>query len=116
MSESLIANVARNIGMEDDAVRHVVDEFLLQLHRRLYEYRGLNSDYLGEELHYQIGPQGFYHLLGFLDTFSDRYNWERGSASEYLMRLGSRADWHSFNQQVESWVNSRVSKTDDDES
>jgi len=115
MSESLITNVARSIGMEDDAVRHVVDEFLLQLHRRLYEYRGLNGDYLGEELHYQIGPQGFYHLLGFLDTFSDVYNWERGSASEYLMRLGSRADWAPYRHQMESWVDRQGSEAADDE-
>jgi len=88
--------------MEDEAVSHVVDEFLLQLHRRLYEYRGLNGDYLSEELHYQIGPRGFYHLLGFLDTFSDRYSWEPGSAAEYLLRLGRPADRARHQHQTES--------------
>lgn len=115
MGENLIADVARNLGMEDDAVSHVVDEFLLQLHRRLYEYRGLNGDYVGEELHYQIGPQGFYHLLGFLDTFSDRYSWEPGSANEYLLRLGRRADWAPYQHQTESWSDGRRSGGADDE-
>lgn len=115
VGEHLIADVARTLGMEDDAVSHVVDEFLLQLHRCLYEYRGLNGDYVGEELHYQIGPQGFYHLLGFLETFSDRYSWEPGSATEYLLRLGRRADWAPYQHQMESWVDGRRARDADDE-
>lgn len=115
MSENLIADVAGNLGMEENSVFHVVDEFLLQLHRRLYEYRGVNGDYLGEELHFQIGAQGFYHLLGFLDTFSDRYNWERGSATEYLLRLGRRAEWAPYQHQMEGWVERRGGEVADDE-
>lgn len=115
VSKGLIADVARNLGMEDDAVSHVVDEFRLQLHRRLYEYCGLNGDYLGEELHYQIGPQGFYQLPSLLDTFSDRYGWEPGSATEYLLRLGRRADWAPHQQQMESWSDGRRSVGVDDE-
>jgi len=109
VSKGLIADVARNLGIEDDAVSHVVDEFRLQLHRRLYDYRGLNGDYLGEELHYQIGPQGFYQLLSLLDTFSDRYGCEPGSATEYLLRLGRRADWAPYQHQIESWSDGRRS-------
>ena len=115
MDEDLIANTARNLGMEDSVVRQVVDEFLLQLHRRLHEYRGLNGDYVGEELHYQIGPQGFYHLLGFLDTFTERYRWEPGTANEYLLRLGSRADWAPYGHQMEGWSDSRRKQVDDGE-
>lgn len=101
--KSMIEQVAENLGMGAEQVAPVVDEFLLQLHRRLYEYKGLNGDFIGEELHWQIGKQGFYHLLGFLDCFSDRYQWEAGIASEYLMRLGSRSDWLPFRHQIESW-------------
>lgn len=103
MNRSLLQEVAESLGKEPDEVAAIVDEFLLQLHRRFYEYKGLNGDYIGEELHYEINKQSFYHFLGFLDCFASRYNWESGSASEYLLRLGSSSDWLPFRHQIESW-------------
>lgn len=106
-----IANdIAKNLGLEPTDVESTLDEFMLQIHRRLFEYVGLNGDYIGEELHYQIGDQAFYHLLGFLDTFSDRYSWEPGSANEYLLRLSSRSRWAPFQHQTERWVRGRDGK------
>jgi len=101
--EPLIFEIAENLRMQPEEVSHVVDEFLLQLHRRIFEYVGLNGDYIGEELHYHIGKQSFYHLLGFLDCFSRRYDWDEGSSSEYLLRLGNRADWLPYRHQMEAW-------------
>jgi len=51
----------------------------------------------------EIGHQAFFHLLGLLDRFSEKYQWEPGSANEYLMRLGSRADWLPFSHQCSGW-------------
>ena len=117
MSERLIKEIASNLGMEEDDVSRVLDEFLLQIHRRFYEYRGMNGDYLGEELHRQLGAQGFYHLLGFLETFSSRYDWEPGIANEYLLRLGNKADWMPFKHQMVGWrENRRKSWEDENES
>lgn len=106
MDEKLITEVARNTGMEEDQVSSVLDEFLLQLNRRLYDYvyvGGFNGDYIGEALIHQISYQSFYHLLGFLDTFSDKYDWHKGSANEYLLRLGDRARWAPYHHQTEGW-------------
>jgi hypothetical protein len=114
MNDRLIAEIAQNTGIDDDVVIHVANELMLQLHRRLFEYRGLNGDFIGEELHLQIGPQAFYHLLGFLDLFSDRYQWERGSATEYLLRLGRRADWAPFQHQMEGWRDARTASSPED--
>ncbi len=101
MEKTLIDEIAEALNMERDEISAVIDEFVLQLHRRQYEYKGLNGDYLGEELHYHITKKAYYHLLGFLDTFSERYEWD--SASEYLLRLGKQSEWMPFKQQIKSW-------------
>lgn len=100
-------DIAETLGCEPSEVDAIIEELMLQFHRRLYEYSGLNGDYIGEELHYQIGDQAFYHLLGFLDTFSERYSWEPGTANEYLLRLSGRSRWAPFRHQIESWVSGR---------
>lgn len=97
---SLVEAVARNLDLDVDDVAAVVDEFMLQMHRQAHEYEGSNGDYIGERLHYEIGTQSFYHLLGFLDWFSSNYAWEN-SSSEYLLRLRPRAAWLPYRQQME---------------
>jgi len=101
-----VGETAANLGLEDAVVRSVIDEFMLQLHRDLVEYQGMNGDYLGESLSHHLPNQAFFHLLGFLDRFSERYQWEPGTAHEYLARLGSRADWLPFSHQLQGWVES----------
>jgi hypothetical protein len=63
----------------------------------------VNGDYLGEELHYHIDKQAFFHILGFLDCFAERYSWDPGDFSEYLLRLGTSADWLPYSHQTEAW-------------
>jgi len=101
-----VGETAANLGLEDTVVRSVIDEFMLQLHRDLVEYEGMNGDYLGKSLSHHLPPQGFFHLLGFLDRFSERYEWEPGTAHEYLARLGTRADWLPYSHQLRGWVES----------
>lgn len=103
MTEGMFAEMAGNLGVDVEVVRAVVAEFSLQLHRRALEHRGLNGDFIGEELWSQVDRQAFYHLLGFLTYFAGRYGWDEGSASEYLLRLGSRADWAPFRHQMAGW-------------
>lgn len=95
---------AKNLGMEEDDVRKVVDEVMLLLHKGIVEnYAEGQQDYIGGTLHYEIGAQAFYHFLGFLEEFSDRYEWEQGAATEYLLRLGRRSDWTPYFHQVQGW-------------
>ena len=103
MEPTMINEIAVSLGIEESEVLAVIAEFALQLHKRALEYRGLNGDFIGEELSYQVSPQAFYHLLGFLDYFSDRYSWSPGDATEYLLRLGRKADWAPFNHQMSGW-------------
>lgn len=106
---SLTEVVARNVGIDVDDVAVVLDEFLLQLHRHAFEYKGLNGDYLGEELHYDVGRQAFFHLLRFLDWFSENYSWDQ-SSPEYLRRLGRPAEWMPFVHQAEGWAPGRLAR------
>ena len=103
MSQPLVEEIAEGTGADTAVVIAVLQEFCLQLHKRLYEYEGVNSDYLGEEFRRDISDQAFFHFLGFLDTFADRYGWEPGTAREYLSRLGTRAQWLPFFHQMNGW-------------
>lgn len=101
-----IGTTAGNLGLDETMVSSVIDEFMLQLHRDMVEYEGLNGDYLGESLAHNLPKQAFFHLLGFLDRFSERYQWESETAHEYLLRLGRCADWLPFSHQLQGWVES----------
>lgn len=107
--KSIPEAVALKLDLDVDAVAAVVDEFMLQVHRRAYEYQGLNGDYIGEELHYEMGPQGFYHFLRFLDWFSNTYGWEN-SSSEYLSRLRPTDTWMPYRRQMDGWVSKEHSR------
>ena len=105
---SFINQVAANTEQEPAVVSRVIEEFCLALRRELDEYKGVNGDYVGEQLHWDIGNRAFFHLLGFLDQFSEKYQWEPGSAREYVSRLFAEDEWKPFSQEYFS------AKTPDD--
>lgn len=96
---SFIDQIAANAGEDPAVVSRVIEEFCLSLRRGLDEYKGLNGDYIGEQLHWDISNRAFFHLLGFLDLFSEKYQWEPGSAPEYISRLFTEDDWKPFSQE-----------------
>lgn len=91
--------IAEKVGGDADHVGRVIEEFCLELRKELDGYKGMNGDYLGEQLHWEIGARAFFHLLGFLDAFSGKYDWEPGTAQEYILRLYSEDDWKPFSQE-----------------
>lgn len=96
---SFIDQVAANTEQEPAVVNRVIEEFCLALRRELDEYKGINGDYVGEQLHSDIGNRAFFHLLGFLDQFSEKYQWEPGLAREYISRLFTEDEWKPFSQE-----------------
>lgn len=94
-----IAQIATNTGVDREVVNHVIEEFCLGLRRGLDEYKGINGDYIGEQLRGDISNRAFFHLLGFLDQFSEKYQWEPDSAREYASRLLSENEWKPFSQE-----------------
>ena len=109
MEDTLTRQVAQNLGMDASEVSSVIDEFMLLLHKEIYEYKGIDGNYVSEELHWKISPQAFFHLLGFI--YEVGYDTrEKGMANELLLRLGSRADWLPYRHQMEGWKNPSVRK------
>ena len=96
---SFITQIAANSGEDPAVVSRVIEEFCLALRRALDEYKGINGDYVGEQLHWDIGDRAFFHLLGFLDQFSEKYQWEPGTAREYIARLLTEDELKPFSQE-----------------
>lgn len=96
---SFIDKVAASSGQDPRVVCLIIEEFCLGLRRELDEYKGINGDYIGEQLHWDIGNRAFFHLLGFLDQFSEKYQWEPGTAYEYVARLMGNDEWKPFSQE-----------------
>jgi len=96
---SMTDRIAEKVGEDPALVGRIIEEFCLDLRKSLDGYKGLNGDYLGEQLHWEISTRAFFHLLGFLDGFSGKYQWEPGSAREYILRLYSEEDWKPFSQE-----------------
>jgi len=101
----IITELATRAHIISDEQAKGASEILLELlHKRLVEYRAnWNGDYLGEAAHYELSDKAFYHLLGFLDQFSKRYQWEEGDAYEYLSRLGPKERWETFYEDIANW-------------
>lgn len=104
IEQSLTSEIASKLGDDREHVAKVIDEFCFLLRRRLFEYQGLNGDYIGEQLHYDISDRAYFHLLGFLDQFSGSYDWEQGIAREYIARLMSEEAWRPFSQEAAGWI------------
>jgi hypothetical protein len=107
MDDNIISQIARKVGLEREHVDAVVSEFALQLHKHALEYRGQNGDFIGEDLWYQVGLEAYFHLLGFIEYFADRYSWDRGDSVEYLLRIALRDEWEPFRRQMEGWAVAR---------
>lgn len=99
IERSFIEKVAASSGQDPEVVSRVIEEFCLGLRRELDEYKGNNGDYIGEQLHWDIGNRAFFHLLGFLDKFSEKYQWEPGTAYEYVARLMGKDEWKPFSKE-----------------
>ena len=96
---SFIDQIVADTGEDREVVSRVIEEFCLSLRRGLDEYKGINGDYIGEQLHLDISNRAFIHLLGFLDQFSEKYQWEPGSAREYVSLLFTENEWKPFSQE-----------------
>lgn len=89
-------SIARKIGISPDDAECATTLFIKWLAERVRNYDRGNRDFIGEELHWLVNRSTFYHLLGFLDVFSDRYSWEMGIAKEYLLRIAPRDEWPNY--------------------
>ena len=57
---SFVDQIAANAGEDPVVVSRVIEEFCLGLRRSLDEYKGINGDYIGEQLHWDISNRAFF--------------------------------------------------------
>ena len=62
----LVETIGRQADLTPGKVRQVLDCAFRELHRRRYEYEGVNGDYVCEELHLELSGTAWIHLYFFL--------------------------------------------------
>jgi hypothetical protein len=103
--ERIIEKVSQATETSPERVSAIVDNLFLQLHRQFYEYKGLNGDYIGEELHWQLSRMSYFHLMGSFRLLIERYTFdEPEEISEYLLRLALAKEWEIYSSQMNEWV------------
>jgi hypothetical protein len=100
---NLMEKVAAETNVPEDIVAKVTESLLMNLHRRLVEYREGNGDYFGELAWSEMTDRAFYHLLGFVEQLTQKYGWEEGTIVEYLGRLPPTDRWKNFNLEIKDW-------------
>lgn len=99
-NSDLFDRVSSKTGAEKDLVRQVAEELLAGLHKRLKE---ADSDYIGQVADYDLGDRGYYHLLGLLEQFSKKYEWDAGTAGQYLGRMPPMERWKPHRDEMDKW-------------
>lgn len=100
MEPDLTEEVCQKTGATREQVNAIAEEVLVVLHRRFYE---AESDYVGERARYDLTERGFYHFLGILEQFSEKYEWDKGSITEYLGRMPPCERWHELRKEMDGW-------------
>ena len=59
---SFVETVARQLDLPPGKVLQVLDHSFRELHRRMYEYDGVNGDYICERLIHELSEMAWIHL------------------------------------------------------
>lgn len=100
MNKDLSDKIAEETGFQKTEVLKIIDCLFLGLHKRFYECDG---DYIGDQAIWDLGDRAFYHFLGMLEQFSEKYNWDKGSISEYLGRMPPCERWQELRKEMAGW-------------
>jgi len=98
--EKIIEEISNKFNKSPQEVRGIITEYFTLLHKLFYECKG---DFFGAPSYYNLGPKAYFHLLGMVELFVAKYDWEPGSASKYLHGFGLEEDWKLFADEVKKW-------------
>ena len=82
---NIIEEISAKYSKAPEEVGAVITEYFTLLHKTFYECK---EDFFGAPSYYNLGPKAYFHLLGIIELFVEKYDWEPGYANEYLGRLG----------------------------
>lgn len=97
----MINEISKTAGVSAAQANKVVEEFLLRIHKMEYE-KGEQYG-LVESIRWQVSERSLYHLLGFIESWSEANSWENGYMNEYLGRMPLVGTWEEIGQETEGW-------------
>lgn len=100
MDENILDRISERTGVPKSDCSQVAEELFCELHKRFFE---ADSDYIGERARFEMSDRAFYHFLGMLEQFSEKYNWDKGSISEYLGRMPPCERWQELRKEMDGW-------------
>jgi cytochrome c oxidase assembly protein Cox11 len=101
MEQTIIEKLSYKFNKDPDEVTGFIGEFMQLMHKEFYES---NEDVVGAPMYYNLGPKGYYHFLGMIKCFSEKY--DEVYPEEYLLRLGITSDWKQYSDQIAEWKKS----------
>ena len=109
---TVVETIARHVDLPPGQVLHVLDYTFRELHRRIYEYDGMNGDYICEELIHELSEMAWIHLYLFLAYYGIKYDTacaEDVLPDRYvqLQYLGNTDRWQKYLDEAENWKMSR---------
>lgn len=99
----MLSEIASKVNCSPETVERVSEELFKELHRGMVEHVVGNVDYLASRVYFELPERSFYHLLGFLEQFSQRYDWPEGSINEYLGRMPPVDRWEKLSSEIRNW-------------
>lgn len=104
--------VADQVALPPEKVLNVFEHSFRELHRRMYEYDGMNGDYLCEELVHELPETVWIHLYLFLVLYQIKYSSDHpedvmSESITQLQYLGESDWWQPYVDQTKEWKMSR---------
>ena len=108
----LAETIARPADLSPAKVLHVLDSAFRKLHRRTYEYEGVNGDYICEELSWELSERAWIQLYFFLILHKIKYSNDHpddvmSKSTIQLQNLGESERWQPYVDETKEWKMSR---------
>lgn len=109
MNKTLIEQVVAETGKDSEEVSSIVDSFLENLHRKMFEHDSKSSyfDYVHSLLFTEVSDKSFYHFLGVLHTYNDKCGGDneltKASIAHTLELSASREHWLPYIEEMQQW-------------
>lgn len=108
----LVETIGRQADLPPGKVLHVLDSAFRELHRRMYEYEGVNGDYICEQLRSELSEPAWIHLYFFLVLHRIKYSTDHpddvmSDSTIQLQYLGESERWQSYLDETKEWKMSR---------
>ena len=108
----LLETIALQANTAPGEVLRVLDCSFRELHRRIYEYDGVNGDYICEELLHEISESAWIHLYLFVAFCRIKYGADfpqdvMSDSTIQLQYLGGSNRWKAYLDETREWKMSR---------